>query len=160
MGGAAHQLALTSRHIAGWQTESKPLTGLGEPAGPFGTRATHIVLEIVSPIWLHRSRITLGVLLVPSGYPSKQPVQFVHHPEEKAKASLREPIVHYRSMIGLANTCQSGMLDNSAARFLSGWKRAQRLQIRKRKKKQEMNRRLLRSHNTRHFFSQLESLVF
>lgn len=84
-GGAAHQLALTSRHSARLQAESWPLTGLGEQAGHFRTRDTHMFVKSCLRSGYTRSRITLGFLLVPSGYFSRQPVHFVYHLERKSK---------------------------------------------------------------------------
>lgn len=64
---AAHQHVLTFRHGGGPQTQTRPLTGLGEPSGIFGTRATHIVLKSCFRSGCTRSRITSSVLLIPVG---------------------------------------------------------------------------------------------
>lgn len=118
-GGAAHQFALTSRRGGGPQTESEPLTGLGEPAEHFKSRATHIVRDIVSPISGYtRSRITRR-FACSEWVPSRPPLPD-HHLGEKAVTSLRWPIDQHHCVIGFANTCHPELLNDFTARWASG----------------------------------------
>lgn len=75
---AAHQLALTSHHGAGPQIESEPLTGLGEAAEHYRSRATHIVRDIVSPISVVTpDLVSLGFLLILSGFLPDRPFRII-----------------------------------------------------------------------------------
>lgn len=124
-GGDAHQLAahISSRR---WVTD-QPRTvdrsrGSSRPLRNQGL--TYCWREHVSDLWLHKisyhSRRFARSEWVLSRLPSP-----AHHEGEKGKYSLGEPIDQHHCVIGFANTCHSGLRNESVARLGSRQGRAQ-----------------------------------
>lgn len=72
-----------SRHGAGPQTESDPLTGLGEPAEHFKSRSTYIARDICLRSLVTPDLVSLGLFACSKWVPSRPPLPD-HHPRGKA----------------------------------------------------------------------------